>query len=345
MTSTLPPLAQAFSGALGGAVANASAYPLDLVCTRLQTSHSRERQGIYATLRKIIKKRGFTGLYEGLQTDTAATLISSFFYFYAYSFLRNRVFKRDRLSSNKSTKRSESATLVALEEIVIGFLAGVASRAVSIPLSLITVRLQSEQQQQVDSESVDGDLEKGEDEGGHSSRSIASVFKRIYAEGGLRGFWRGFETTTLLCLNPSLTLFLYQAYRKVFLRGKDREQSSPRHAFVGAAVSNVIAITFLYPLLLAKTRLQASSKSTSSSHSEETDQRTRKSTSMSMFCIWRTAYQHDGLSGLYQGLEAQLFKGFISQGLTMMIKQRIEQIIIALYFYYIQHNSPRIGLR
>ncbi|KAL5531989.1 hypothetical protein ACEPAF_5552 [Sanghuangporus sanghuang] len=327
MTSTLPPLVQAFSGALGGAAANASAYPLDLVCTRLQTSRSCERQGIYATLRKIIKKRGFAGLYDGLQTDTAATLISSFFYFYAYSFLRNRIFKRDRLSSNKVTKRSESATIVALEEIVIGFLAGIASRAVSTPLSLVTVRLQSEQQQQLDSESSGGDLEKGKDGDGRQSRSIASVVKRIYVEGGLRGFWRGFETTTFLCLNPSLTLFLYQAYRKAFLRGKDREQPSPRHAFVGAAISNVIAVTLLYPLLLAKTRLQASSKSTSS-------------------------------------LEAQLFKGFVSQGLAMMVKQRIllvgdddetfvltfhirriELIIIALYLYYIQHKkSPRMGL-
>ncbi|KAL5483201.1 hypothetical protein ACEPAI_8431 [Sanghuangporus weigelae] len=243
MTSTLPPLIQAFSGALGGAAANASAYPLDLVCTRLQTSHSRERQalaGIFATLQKTIKKRGFVGLYDGLETDTAATLISSIFYFYAYSFLRNRVFKRDRVSSNKTTKQSGSTTLVALEEIAIGFLAGTASRAVSIPLSLVTVRLQSEQQQRLDSESEGGDLEKGGDEYGHSSRSIVNVVKHIYAEGGLRGFWRGFEITTLLCLNPSLTLFLYQAYRKVFLRGKDREQPSPHQAFVGAAISNVI---------------------------------------------------------------------------------------------------------
>ncbi|KAL5483202.1 hypothetical protein ACEPAI_8432 [Sanghuangporus weigelae] len=63
---------------------------------------------------------------------------------------------------------------------------------------------------------------------------------------------------------------------------------------------------------------------------------------MSMFSVWRSAYQRDGLPGFYQGLEAQLFKGFISQGLTMIVKQRIEQIIIALYFYYIQHKKGLI---
>lgn len=32
--------------------------------------------------------------------------------------------------------------------------------------------------------------------------------------------------------------------------------------------------------------------------------------------------RRDGVSGLYQGLQAQLLKGIISQGLTLSIKQR-----------------------
>lgn len=45
MTSTLPPLVQAFSGAVGSATANAVSYPLDLVTTRLQTTKSKRLQG------------------------------------------------------------------------------------------------------------------------------------------------------------------------------------------------------------------------------------------------------------------------------------------------------------
>ena len=52
----------------------------------------------------------------------------------------------------------------------------------------------------------------------------------------------GFEISTLLCLNPSLTFFFYQAFRRIFLRGNDRLQPSPRQAFFGAAVSNVIGM-------------------------------------------------------------------------------------------------------
>ena len=99
MTSTLPPLIQAFSGAFGGAVANASVYPLDLVGTRLQTAKSKRNQGrnwyiiFFAkpfngfnsgiteavhTLKDIVNKKGATGLYDGLKTDTGATVLSRY---------------------------------------------------------------------------------------------------------------------------------------------------------------------------------------------------------------------------------------------------------------------------
>jgi len=305
MTSTLPPFVQAVSGALGSAAANVTSYPLDLVCTRLQTKESNGRQGVMTaalTLRRIIEARGLAGLYAGLETDTAATILSNFFYYYAYSLLRKLVIRQKGLPASK-------AILTPGEEIGIGFAAGVISRAISTPLSLITVRLQAERQ----NEDSDEDA------------SVSSVVRQIYEDNGLRGFWKGFKTTTLLCLNPSLTFFFYQAFRQIFLRGRNRDLPTPRQAFVGAAVSNALAVTILYPLILAKTRLQLSkSKEKSNNTSRQ---------SHSMFDVWCSAYERDGLPGLYQGFEAQVAKGFLSQGLTMMTKQRLEQIIVALYLY------------
>jgi solute carrier family 25 (peroxisomal adenine nucleotide transporter), member 17 len=97
MTSTLPPLIQAFSGSIGSATANAIIYPLDLIATRLQTTSSRKLKGIsnydfmhkmihikslvgfpgiVRALRHVVHAEGWTGLYDGLNTDTAATLLS-----------------------------------------------------------------------------------------------------------------------------------------------------------------------------------------------------------------------------------------------------------------------------
>lgn len=87
MTSTLPPLVQAFSGAIGSAAANSLTYPLDLVVTRLQLqvpNAYRDRKSLrhggflssLMILRKIVSKHGWKAIYDGLWPDTCATLLS-----------------------------------------------------------------------------------------------------------------------------------------------------------------------------------------------------------------------------------------------------------------------------
>ena len=86
MTSTLPPLVQAVAGSIGSASANALTYPVDLATARLQLqppSHGLEnkrrptgiRGGIYI-LYSAIKKYGISAVYDGLLTDTGATLLA-----------------------------------------------------------------------------------------------------------------------------------------------------------------------------------------------------------------------------------------------------------------------------
>lgn len=195
MTSTLPPIVQAVSGAVGSAFANGLTYPLDLATTRLQLHRKRtSTNGLYDGIRilvHIIRRYGLTALYDGIMTDTGASLVSkcvsyllelmapltanSFCYYYVYSFLRNSVL-RYRLNNTKA-----KISLPVLQELFLGFIAGVASRAVSMPLNLITLRLQAERDADNDEENSDEDQAVG----------LSSVVKLIYSEHGLSGFWRG----------------------------------------------------------------------------------------------------------------------------------------------------------
>jgi len=178
-----------------------------------------------------------------------------------------------------------------------------------------------------------------------------TAIKHIYRQSGLAGFWRGFETTMLLSLNPSITLAFFQLFRRflAFTRSsgnrnfiltiKDSTNKgtsiaeadpSPLEAFFGAAISNSIAVTILYPILLAKTRLQASS--TTSLQDVIIDAYNGSDT----FSAIRRKLQADrnvkaGPRGLYQGLEVQILKGFLSQGVTFLVKGRIEQMIVNAY--------------
>jgi solute carrier family 25 (peroxisomal adenine nucleotide transporter), member 17 len=64
--------------------------------------------------------------------------------------------------------------------------------------------------------------------------------------------------------------------------------------------------------MLAKTRVQTAHSSPSSTLNKN----------LTILQIWQTALEREGPRGLYQGLEAQVVKGVVSQGVTLMIKTR-----------------------
>ncbi|KAF7289256.1 hypothetical protein MIND_01387200 [Mycena indigotica] len=317
MTSTLPPLVQAFSGAIGSASANTLTYPLDLATTRLQLYPAEKAKtsgglrGAFRILLKATRRNGLQSLYNGLATDTGATLLSNFFYFYFYAFLRYLSTRRKLSLVPKAGQPSRPHKPSLGEEILLGFVAGVASRAVSTPLNIITTRLQLE---------TDSD----EDEVSEASQDVTTIVNRIYREQGLAGFWRGFKTTLLLCINPALTLGLFQLFRRLVARTNGGHEPNPRQAFLGAAVANSLATSLMYPLILAKTRLHATS-ATSLSQVLRDAYAGRSRSSLP------TTATRASVGGLYQGLEMQIVKGFLSQGVTFLVKGRIEELIVWVY--------------
>jgi adenine nucleotide transporter 17 len=138
-------------------------------------------KGAIYLLHQIIHKHGLSALYDGLETDTGATIISGFLYYYFYSFLRSFLTRR---RSPSSLAKLKIPTLSVAEELGLGFAAGLASKLISTPLSVVTVRLQTEREDAEEDEiSYDEEMQKV---GG-----VKDVIGRIYEEDGLVGFWRG----------------------------------------------------------------------------------------------------------------------------------------------------------
>lgn len=326
--SDIPPLANAFSGALGGAVATLAVFPLDLITTRMQLQtavkdepksstaavSTKQYTGVVDAFTKIYAKSGILGFYDGALSDTIATTAQAFFYFYAYEDLRSR---RVNSIALKNNGRAPS-TLGVGEELVIGSLAGIFAKFFICPLNNVVARQQAAGLVQ---ESLPAPATEKAQQERNECKSAMHVVRAIYSERGITGFWSGYKATVLLSINPSLTYYFFQTLKSILLPRRLRDNPTSSQLFFLAAIAKTMATLITYPVILAKTRIQV------------------KQRAQSLFRILSSILAKDGIPGLYLGARSQILKGFFSQGITMMTKDQIARFIIWAYFVFIKYSS------
>lgn len=281
--------------------------------------HAEEYTSIRDAIQKIYTREGgVSAFYVGLLQDTSKTIADSFLFFLLYNFLRQ--------SRQKYHKRSGNY-LSAIDELGVGFLAGAFAKLFTTPIANIVTRKQS-----LSMISARSSNSKPHD------ISVRAIAHEIKTEKGLPGFWSGYSASLVLTLNPSLTFFLFETFKRTFIPRRQRENPSPQATFFLAAVSKAIASTITYPFSLAKARAQASS----SSAAEKEEKKAEKSLDAlqakkirapsNVFGVILQIAQHEGIGALYEGLGGEVLKGFFSHGITMIVKESVHKLIIRLYY-------------
>ena len=335
----LPALGHALAGSTGAAISNTITYPLSLIITRLQTQRQgrlsstndeKQYKSIADAFHKIYTQEGgVKGFYTGVLSDTTKTIADSFLFFLAYTFIRQQ-----RLRSKSSGK----VQLSVIDELATGFLAGGFAKLLTTPLANIVTRQQTSSKSDTTSAPTST-----------NSLSTVSIARSIHAEKGIQGFWSGYSASLVLTLNPSLTFFLYETFKRLLLPRSKTEKPPPSLTFLLSAISKVIASSITYPFSLAKARAQSSSTSpsqttatksspTDPSNSPGDEKDTSKDShpphqpSTTIFSSLLQIARTDGLPALYSGLSGEVLKGFFSHGITMLLKQHIHTLIISLYY-------------
>ncbi|CEP14590.1 hypothetical protein [Parasitella parasitica] len=287
----LPPLGHAISGAVGSTVANLFIYPLDISTTRLQLKgDDEEKQGLLGTIVNIyLKEGGLKGLYAGLGSDTLATVLSSFIYFYCYTALRN---VQERMNSNMG---KSSTHLNIAQELFLGAEAALISRVFTTPVSNVTTRLQT---------------------AGQNEKGFKQTALDILKEKGVTGFWTGYRASIVLVSNPSITYFVFEKVKSIYMRAQNKSSLSGLEVFLFSALSKSIATMITYPFIFLRTRMIG--------HKEGKQK--------GMVETLKHVIAKDGILGLYKGMQAQLIKGFFNQGIMYMIKDYVATYL-ALVFY------------
>ncbi|KAH9861474.1 hypothetical protein J1614_011221 [Plenodomus biglobosus] len=329
----LPALGHALSGACGTAVSKLLTYPLDIVITRLQVQRQLQRNskhphydGILDAIEKIYEREGgLQAFYNGVFHETAKGVVDSFLFFLAYSYVREK----------RLVARGSGKSLPALEEIGVGVVAGAFSKFFTTPIQNIVTRKQTAAMlSQQDSGTTIPPLS-----------STRDIVREIKHEKGWQGFWSGYSASLVLTLNPSITMLLHKVLLRLFVPRASRDDPAARTTFLLAAISKALASTVTYPFSLAKTRAQVSSQKPTATQGETTDlkdpvtsshPRSLQARKRTVFSTILRIAQTEGLGALYEGLGAEVLKGFFSHGITMLMKDRIHSTIISLYYTVVQ---------
>ncbi|KAF2251611.1 mitochondrial carrier [Trematosphaeria pertusa] len=324
----LPALGHATSGAAGTAISKLLTYPLDLVITRLQVQrqiHPDDKDADYKGIRDAVEKiykeeGGIKAFYSGVLPETLKGVADSFLFFFAYNYVRQK--RQISLGSSK---------LSMLEEISVGVIAGAFSKFWTTPIQNVVTRKQTAAMvaSRDPTSSTSPDL---------SAKDIAL---QIRHEKGLQGFWSGYSASLILTLNPAITFLLHKVLLRVLVPRDRRSDPGARITFLLAAISKALASTVTYPFSLAKTRAQVSSQKPSqptapAPETEKTEDvikaKVAQARQRTVFSTILRIAKTEGLQGLYDGLGAEVLKGFFSHGITMLMKDRIHTLVINLYY-------------
>ncbi|XP_027364223.1 peroxisomal adenine nucleotide carrier 1-like [Abrus precatorius] len=315
MQLDLESLSEATSGAIGSLVSTTVLYPLDTCKTKyqaeVQAQHQRKYRRISDVLWEAISTRQVLSLYQGLGTKNVQSFISSFIYFYGYSYFRKLYLKR---TGNK--------TIGTTANLIVATAAGVCTIVITQPLDTASSRMQTS--------------EFGKSKG---------LWKTL-SEGTWSEAFDGLGISILLTSNPSIQYTAYDQLKQRLLKDKTSKRidtkSSPEalsafSAFMLGAVSKCAATCLTYPAIRCKVMIQAADSD--DNKSTEAERKAQRTISGALYTIWRK----EGMLGFFKGLQAQILKTVLSSALLLMVKEKIAKstwILMLMIGRYLSVNSP-----
>eukprot|EP01133_Synstelium_polycarpum_P010751 gene10751-12520_t len=142
-------------------------------------------------------------------------------------------------------------------------------------------------------------------------KSLLETFKSVYADGGVRGLFRGNFANILKVAPESAVKFAtFEAVKRVF--AEQDSQLTGMQRFTSGAVAGVVSHSTLFPLEVVRTRLSASATGTYSGIID---------------CV-RQTHAAEGMRPFFRGLSASILSTIPHSGINMWIYESLKQEII-----------------
>ncbi|GAA5879393.1 hypothetical protein JCM16303_003187 [Sporobolomyces ruberrimus] len=291
----------AVSGAAGGCIAMAITYPLINLSTRSQVAAKTEKEGSRAAALRIIKRDGLVGLYDGLSSSLVGIAVTNGIYYLFFEEARAVVLK---------SRQGGRATLSTLESILVSAFAGAATSIISNPIWVINTR-QTVRTSVAPSSSLATPSSKVVEK----RLSMWQTILHIWRTDGPSAFFSGLGPALILVSNPILQFTLFEQLKNFLLRRRQLRLSKSHASappltdldfFLLGAITKLFATGTTYPYLTVKARLQAGSKSYTSTLDG-----------------LQKIIKDEGVSGLYRGIAPKLTQSVATAAILFLAKEKI----------------------
>jgi len=226
-------------------ISSAPMYPLRLIKTRMQVDP--QFTSVYSTFRYIAKYEGVNALWKGFTTFATGLVTTRVWLFATYEYFNNTI--RSWVSHDRKDANLVWASAGA------GLMAGLTSLIITIPTDVISQRLQAQ------------GISKDNGKKTHYNNSFDAC-RKIIAQDGFRGFYRGSIATLCSHVPFSVIFFSVSDYSKAALSplfSNANLQSNPnleflmRHSLSGF-IAGACAVTLCQPMDVIKTQIQVETR-------------------------------------------------------------------------------------
>ncbi|KAF9808483.1 hypothetical protein SFRURICE_008536 [Spodoptera frugiperda] len=261
------------NGGIASIVGICIVFPLDLVKTRLQNqtigpNGERQYKNMLDCFKQTYKAEGYFGMYRGSGVNILLVTPEK-----AIKLAANDVFRYHLANPD--------GTITILNQTISGAGAGLYQALITTPMELLKIQLQDAGRIEAQIKAAGGEI---------PPRPTAwGLTKKLYAERGFFGFYRGIRATAIRDVGFSAMYFpMFAILNKMGLKG---DEATPPFwwSFISGYIAGSTAAVAVTPADVIKTRMQTISKGTGE----------RQYTGVAD-CI-TTTIKKEGISALFKG--------------------------------------------
>lgn len=296
------PARQFVAGSIAGVVASTVLTPLEVVKTRLQSSHS-SRLRLDKLLMNVVRTEGVAGLFRGVAMNVVGVGPARAVHFGAYNMFKT--FGAERLGIHGVP-----------QHMLAGALASMTAASVTSPIWVIKTRMQL-QTTPIGSRRAGIELTATE----KAYSGPISAAKTILRDEGFRGLFRGLSASYLGVGEAAIQFALYEFLRKWYMDTKHLDADGfsrggampPMASFVIGASAKLVAASITYPHEVLRTRMREIPPAGSGGRPEFSG----------IVATTQRILQREGIRGLYGGMFAHMVRTVPNAAILLLVVEAV----------------------